>query len=130
MDITRLPFSVGLSPRVRSYRLQVPGRWAVPGSISAGAELPYAAPVIETQNEVYLRGCGVTAPCRPTVAAAGGLSPRVRSYPEPCPFCGTDHRSISAGAELPYAGINEVLDGKVYLRGCGVTDVPDEPAAA
>ncbi len=121
-------FCEGLSPRVRSYRIESTGsnRWR--GSISACAELPPPEPdreSVPTPSKVYLRVCGVTASTSTEGATVAGLSPRVRSYRRLRNVLDAAGGSISACAELPPRARRESRGLRVYLRVCGVT--PESP---
>ncbi len=116
-------FCEGLSPRVRSYRIESTGsnRWR--GSISACAELPPPEPdreSVPTPSKVYLRVCGVTASTSTEGATVAGLSPRVRSYRRLRNVLDAAGGSISACAELPPRARRESRGLRVYLRVCGV----------
>ena len=95
---------VGLSPRVRGNRSQVPCRRAA------------------TWLTVYPRGCGGTLHRDPPHPMHLGLSPRVRGNPWRRTRSSGWSRSIPAGAGEPSGRIDARMATKVYPRGCGGTN--------
>ena len=112
----------GLSPRVRGNL--VAGRQPVgrPGSIPACAGEPPAPAYGRTPVRVYPRVCGGTATQLGPVAAAYGLSPRVRGNPVWCSNRQATLRSIPACAGEPRRTDIPGRPCAVYPRVCGGTD--------
>ena len=114
----------GLSPRVRSHRLE-PGRTSRSlRSISACAESSAPGSYIGRLISVYLRVCGVIRHCLGFRLRRAGLSPRVRSHPNEQHGRNPRRGSISACAESSCPSLTVRRGSRVYLRVCGVIVAP------
>ena len=111
----------GLSPRVRGNRIPMSSWFTMSRSIPASAGEPTCAVPAASMARVYPRECGGTFLLLRSMAAASGLSPRVRGNRR----AGTEFegrlRSIPASAGEPHKLSMTSGNNWVYPRECGGT---------
>ena len=117
--VSRPPFSIGLSPRVRgSLRvLQDVIEWR--GSIPASAGKPARPREQRRVSEVYPRECGEAWQRHPDEVFERGLSPRVRGSPSSLSSAQRCMGSIPASAGKPPPNQHRRFRTRVYPRECG-----------
>ena len=112
---------VGLSPRVRGNRWEMPRTLSMSGSIPACAGEPNCFFTFLVFARVYPRVCGGTDESPEEWCYDVGLSPRVRGNRQCDAHPGSLHGSIPACAGEPNWVGSSLCSTRVYLRVCGGT---------
>ena len=116
-----MPYSAGLSPRMRGNQGRREGTSPSEGSIPAYAGEPYQRAAKRAEGQVYPRVCGGTRTMPDMHDYISGLSPRMRGNPIHYTRRPARSRSIPAYAGEPACGNSDGNPYRVYPRVCGGT---------